>query len=375
MSGSCIIVGVGAAGASAASVLKGSGIDVTIVDKQNYHDWSMASARSLVNPDEVEKQSFVLPLDRMAEFFGAKFVQSAVKEIGPKSVTLVNGEILEADCIIAAIGGHYASGAFWKPTPELTTKEKRIASFRAENKKLALANSVVVAGAGFTGAEVAGEIKAAFPEKKVTLVGTFLANASENSRRGVKSALQTMGVILIPEGRVEQDEPIEGKVTTTKGETIDADIIYNCAGFIYSGKNLLEESLQTDVTDRGQISCRSNLQLDNCDTIFACGDILKIPEGKYGDIRGWIHAEATAKLAAANVIAFISGEEKLSDFAWSDEAMSTPAITILSPDVGVGDLGLPACMNGIQNFLARKLKGQDFFVGKLSSDFGKGETW
>lgn len=126
MPGSCIIVGVGAAGASAASVLKGSGIDVTIVDKQNYHDWSMASARSLVNPDEVEKQSFVLPLDKMAEFFGAKFVQSAVKEIGPKSVTLVNGEILEADCIIVAIGGHYASGALWKLTPELTTKEKRI---------------------------------------------------------------------------------------------------------------------------------------------------------------------------------------------------------------------------------------------------------
>jgi hypothetical protein len=112
--GSCIIVGGGLAGIQVArglQKLKGKGgkggITVTVVDRQNYLDWSLASPRSVVAPDDVQKFGYVMPLTSVCEFVGADFVQGAVDKIGPKSVTLEDGTTLKADCVVVAIGGDW----------------------------------------------------------------------------------------------------------------------------------------------------------------------------------------------------------------------------------------------------------------------------
>lgn len=235
--------------------LKKSGLEVTIIDRQNYLDWSIAAARSLVSPDDIDKHNYAMPLDKVSEFMGAKFVQSAVAQVSEKSVTLANGDVLNADFVVVAIGGQYGSGALWKPTPELTTKEKRVAAFRAEREKAAAAKAIVVAGAGLAGVEVAGELKAAFPDAKVTLVGTFLPFASDNTKAKVRKALEEMGVILT-DGRVEDPKPVNGKVKTTSNETLDADIVYMATGFIFAGAKLLDDNLKSNATENGQVSCR-----------------------------------------------------------------------------------------------------------------------
>ena len=359
-------------GVMVAKYLQKSGCQVTIVDRQNYLDWCIASARSLVSPDDIEKKDFTMPLDKIAEFFGATFVHSAVSQVGEKSVTLEDGQVLEADCVVVAIGGQYASGALWKATPELTTKEKRIEAFRAEKKQLESVNAVVIAGAGLSGVEVAGEIKSAFSAKTVVLVGTLLPTSTDYGREKVKKALLDLGVIL-KDGRVE-GEPVNGKVTTTKGETIDADIVYNAAGFVFAGSKLLNQSLQANVTERGQLVCRPTLQLQGCDTVFATGDIVKVPEGKFADTKGLMHGDETAKVVAKNVLHFLAGDN-LGEFKWSDKPLNTPSFTALGPDLAIGDMGMPKFLSGLEDMMCLKLKAGNFFASMKASGFGKGKTW
>lgn len=371
--GSCVVVGGGPAGVFVAKNLKKKGVKVTIVDRQDYLDWSLASPRSVVRPDDVETYSYVMPHEEVCQFHEAEFVHCAVSRIGPKSVSLENGTTLEADTVVVAIGGQYASGGIWKPSPDQTTRELRIAAFRSELERAKKAKSIVIAGAGPTGVEVAGEIKSEFPDKKVTLVGTYMSSSSASMRKRSKEALKKLGV-LFAEGRVEATGPDgDGKVATTKGETIDADLVWNAAGMVYAGKDLADDALSSDVTSRGQFSCRPTLQLNGCDSVFACGDVVEVPEGCHADVKGIKHAEDTAKIVAANVVNSLSSKP-LSEFKWSAKPVATPMMSALGPNVGVGDLGA-VVPNFMANVLCRKLKCKDYYMSLQKANFGKGKTW
>lgn len=373
--GSCIIVGGGPAGINVAKALQKQKVTVTIVDRQDYMDWSLASPRSLVAPEDIKKYGYVMPLDKVCEFVGAKFVQGSVTSVGAKSVTLQGGSTLEADCVVVAIGGQYAAGSIWKPLPDHTTAEKRIKAFQEQLETVKKSNNIVICGAGFAGVEIAGELKAAFPEKTINLVGSFLTAASDSKRTRVQRALEKMGVVL-KEGRVEVTEPdANHTVTTTKGETIPADLILNAAGFVYAGASLLDSSLKESVTTKGQLDCQPTLQLKTCDTVFGVGDIVAVPEGCFADVKGMLHAELTGKTVAGNIVKLLSNDDALVDFAWATKPVQTPCMSALGPKLGVGDLGLPRCMSGVGNMLCRKLKCTDYYMSIQGGNFGKGKTW
>ena len=117
----------------------------------------------------------------------------------------------------------------------------------------------MIAGAGPAGVEVAGEVKSAFPDKTVTLVGTFLAACTPRLQKRIHAALEKMGVEFA-DGRVEVSVPdANGTVTTTTGKSIPANVVLNTAGFTYQGKSLASASLQADVTEHGQFKCRPHL--------------------------------------------------------------------------------------------------------------------
>jgi len=306
-----------------------------------------------------------------------KFVHSAVKRIDETSVTLANGDVLTADYVVVSIGGFYKATDLWKPGSEtVTTKEKRIELFRSEREKIASSDvkSIVILGAGLTGVEVAGEVKTAFPDKDVTMVGILMVTASDSMRTQVRAALEKIGV-KIAEGKVKETAgPFDGKVTTTKGETFDADIVLKCAGFSFNSGDLVGENLKGNVTDRGQLNCRPTLQLKGCDNVLACGVIVAIPEGFYGDIKAGKQSEDQGKIVAKNIMC-LATEEKLVTYNWSAKPITYPLMTVLSPNIGIADMGMPFFMKQIQNFICRKVKCEDFYMSIMGKSYGKGNTW
>lgn len=223
-------------------------IDVTIIDKQNYLDWSIASPRMVVNPDTIVQMGYIMPLDKVIEHINntknsgggtkkkkkqngnsittnIKFLHGMVKKVSNKDVTLEDGTILPADVIIIATGGQYhqsstststsstnggggGAAALWKPTNDQTTKELRIAGIRLLHENIKASNHILIVGCGPTGIEIAGEIKSTFPSKKVTIVGTMLPNSSSSPtlQRRMKDTLQKrMGIVVIDENHPRID--------------------------------------------------------------------------------------------------------------------------------------------------------------------------
>ncbi|KAL3934437.1 MAG: hypothetical protein SGARI_003379, partial [Bacillariaceae sp.] len=298
-------------------------------------------------------------------FVGASFVQASVKSFDAKSVTLEDGKTLQADAVIVAIGGQYASGAVWKPSAEQTTVEKRIAAFQAQHDAMQKASSIVIAGAGPSGVEVAGEVKSAFPDKSVTLVGSVLTPASPYMASKVQATLESMGVVF-KEGRVEVEEPTNGI-----GETIKCDLLLKTAGFVYAGNKIASKKLKKSVTDRGQFVCNDQLQLTSAPTVYACGDIVQVPKGKHADVKGTVHAEATATIVAYNVVQALTKEKPtLKPFKWSSTPITKPMMSALGPKHGVGDFYL-----GMGSMMTRSFKSKDYYMGMMGKNFGKGKTW
>jgi NADH dehydrogenase FAD-containing subunit len=402
-----VIVGGGAAGMAVAKQFKGSEHSVVVVDRMDYFDWSIASPRSIMKPDDVARVGYCMPQDKICEFYGCTYMQGSVVNIEGDGVTVaVAGESgptkVSCDAVVVAIGGSYASGAPWKPRADETTMALRIEGFRAERAKIEAASSVVVAGAGLAGVEVAGEIKTEFPEKSVTLVGTFLATSSERMRTKSRRALEKLGVVLT-EGRINESAPVKGEVTTSKGEKLGCDVLLSCAGFVFSGAKLMDKSLAASVSSKGQLVCKPTLQLETCDTVFSCGDILHVPEGKFTDPKGFQHATSTATVVATNVKALLSGA-KLVNFPWATSPVYAPVFSTFGPKVGVGDMGMPSLMSGLEDSLCRTLKckecvgpikleiaqahpslllterlasigARSFFTSLQHANFGKGKTW
>lgn len=335
----------------------------------------------LVQPGDIDTIPYCLPLTKVVEHMATvkgvnntKVVQGSVKTIDATSVTLEDGTKLTADAIVVALGGQYASGAIWKATPDQTTKEKRKAAMKELRAQVAKAKGVVVAGAGPTGLEVAGEVQAAFPQAKVVMVGKLLPNHPEALRKRMRTALAALGVELVEGEHVDVDTPdSQGVVKTREGTSIEGiDIVLNAAGFSFSGASIAGKALQKDVTSKGQFDCKPTLQLKSCDTVFCTGDILAVPDGCFADVKGILHAELTSETVGKNIVHMLKSKKPLVDFQWSKTPILKPMMTAMGPDVAVGYMGLFAFM---ENFLGRKLKCNDYYMGIQGSAFGKGKTW
>ena len=218
-------------------------------------------------------------------------------------------------CVIAT-GGSYADGAIWKARPGELTAAARLAGFEAEHKALEGCSNVVVAGTGLVGCEIAGEIKAAYPDKNVTLIGGQLCPSITRGQAGRrKAALTKLGVDVKDGAGHVTSEPADGKLTTNNGTTVDCDKLYKATGFRFNSA-FAKDLLSLD--DRGRIKAQGSLQAEGCDNIFVAGDVTCVPAGKVAHIAGGQFANATCPIVAANIKSLASGSADLKTYAWPD---------------------------------------------------------
>eukprot|EP00968_Pinguiococcus_pyrenoidosus_P004994 scaffold323_cov232-Pinguiococcus_pyrenoidosus.AAC.13 len=165
------------------------------------------------------------------------------------------------------------------------------------------ASSILIVGGGPVGVEMAGEIKAAHPDKDVTIVnsGTKLLSAAVaplNDRlvTSIMRQLEALGVRVVLGARLaEIPPPPEGPVKTairptpgatfalSNGESVSADLVFVATGpsaVKPAGADLLPEGAVDGST--GLIKVNEYFLVDGMDGVFAIGDCTNIRETKMG---------------------------------------------------------------------------------------------
>src|SRR6202022_497191 len=271
---SVVVVGGGYGGINAAKALDDVA-DITLVDPTEAFVHNVASWRALVDPAWLDR--IFCPYDHLLA--PGRFLRDRAVAVDGRRVTLASGDVLEPDYLVLATGSAY-------PFPA-KTEESDIASARARHRAaheaLLDADRALIVGAGPSGLELAGEIKAFFPDKHVTvadisddiLVGPYDQALRDELRR----QLDALGVELrlgaalseLPSAPPATLAPIA--ISTADGGELVADIWFRAFGVRAHTDYLGNGSPDDRRDERGYVRVDEHLRLVGETQVFAVGDV------------------------------------------------------------------------------------------------------
>ncbi|KAK3385162.1 putative FAD binding protein [Podospora didyma] len=325
-----VILGAGIAGVPIAhhvlrfTVPKVPNLRVILVSPNTDFYWSLASPRGIISEDFSEK--LFLPLATAFSKYDPKnfelihgTAETLDQDRNTVSVALASGgggiRDIPYDAVVVATGSRDTQGMPWKGLG--STKDTRQALHDLQHK-INTAKTIVVAGAGPTGVEVAGELGERFSSSSTNTEVIYVISddlplappAKHSVRETVRSALENkLKVTIIKNTRVSSattsTEP--GKTTlelTSKDgrkRTLVADVYLPAFGVTpntgFVPPHLLAPSGQIKQTARG-------LRAEGCENVFVIGDA-----GNLEDTRSFNTDRQTHYLARVLQTYFIHGGE------------------------------------------------------------------
>src|SRR6195256_3619053 len=327
---SVVVVGGGYGGIRAAKALDDVA-DVTLVDPTEAFVHNVASWRALVDPEWLER--IFWPYEHLLAH--GRFLRDRAVAVDGRRVTLESGAVLEPDYLVLATGSAY-------PFPA-KTEEPDIASARARHRAaheaLLAADRALIVGAGPSGLELAGEIKAFFPDKHVTIADIsedILGGPYDQALRDeLRRQLDALGVELrlgtaiseLPSVAPATLAPIA--IATADGGELVADIWFRAFGVRPHSEYLEGGALQDRRDERGYIRVDEYLRVVGETHLFALGDLADADR----DMAGIANAEAG--VVTANIRALITGTGELTNYETFPPMIAIP----LGPEGGSGRLG------------------------------------
>jgi apoptosis-inducing factor 2 len=354
------VIGGGYAGGAAAKALDEFAA-VTLVEPRDAFVHNVAALRALVEPEWLSR--IFLPYDRLLA--NGRVLRDRAVAVEPGRVTLASGAELTPDFIVLATGSTYPYPAK-SGTDETATA---ISRYRESHDELARAGRVLIAGAGPTGLELAGEISDRWPEKQITILEPepeILAGPyRQDLREEIRRQLRERGVefVLGEELTAEPESPPVTvgpfAVSTRTGRTIEADIWFRCHGLTPVSGYLRGDLADARLAD-GSIEVTPELQARGQTTVFALGD------ASAADLKTAGRAGREAEVVVANVRAIVEGAELRA------YEPSPPAIVIpLGPSGGASELPGQDDVAGAEQTAA--IKGEHLFVENYRERFGLSE--
>jgi NADH dehydrogenase FAD-containing subunit len=351
-----VVLGGGYGGINLAKALDDVA-DVALVDPTDAFVHNVAAWRALVEPEWLER--IFLPYERLLAH--GRFVRGRAVGVDRGRVALASGEVLEPDYLVLATGSSYPFPAKLED-PDVGSARAHV---RAAHEALVAADRALILGAGPAGLELAGEIKAVFPDKHVTV-----ADISEDLLRGpydqalrdeLRRQLDALGVELrlgvrtggLPEAPPAAAAPV--RTATEDGEDLVADIWFRAFG-VRPHSGYLEGGSPADRRDeRGYVRVDEHLRVVGESSVFAIGDVADADRDMAGI------ATVQAGVVAANIRALAAGEGELT----RDDPFP-PLIAIpLGPEGGAGSLG-----EGVADAATiAELKGRHMLVDRYAALF------
>jgi NADH dehydrogenase FAD-containing subunit len=359
------VIGGGYGGAAVAKALDEEA-DVVLIEPRDAFVHSAGSLRALVQPDWAGNIFF--PYDTLLQ--RGAVVRDRAASVELKGVALASGGYVDADYLVLASGSDYPFPA----KPDADSAGEALERIRAAHAELAGAGRVLITGAGPVGLELAGEIKAVWPDKRVTIVdpaGLLVPGFMAEMRADLHRQLDALGVelrlgtSLAAEPSREPGRAGAFTVATGAGDEISADIWFRAHGVSLNGGYLGDLVARTA---RGQVRVTETLNAEGHRHIYALGDLTDLDEAKMAG-----YAMKHAEVVARNIIAQVRGERPTAVYRPSP----VPSVLLpLGPGGGVGQmpsddgdgaLVLPAGP-------VSEYKGADLFVGRFEELFGTVRT-
>ena len=295
-----MIVGAGFAGLNAAKELKGADVDVTIIDRRNFHLFQpllYQVAMAALNPSDIAYPIRSV-FRRQANVVRVLLGEVTDVDLERQQLTM-DGEVVEYDYLVVATGAthSYFGNDDWEPlAPGLKTVEdalmirarvlKAFERAEADPSDAERLLTFVVVGAGPTGVELAGalaeiavhalgdEFDVVDPATaRVILVeGTdrVLPPYPESLSASARRQLEALGVEVKTNALVSEID--EQGVTLSDGERIEAGTILWAAGVQASS---LGEHLG-EVDRAGRVLVEPDLSLKDNPEVFVVGDLAAV---------------------------------------------------------------------------------------------------
>ena len=353
-----VVVGGGYAGINVAKALDETA-DVVLVEPKDAFVHNVAALRALVDPSWLPQ--IYLPYDGLLA--AGRVVRDRAAKIDAGRVELASGGQIEADYIVLATGSAYPFPAKSDVDSTASAHDK----VRAAHAALAAAGRVLLLGAGPVGIELAGEIKAVWPGKHVTLLDVADDVLGARFRPDLKAELRRQlsdaGVELMLASPLRQSPPtVPGElqsftVVTESGAEVTADIWFRCFG-VSPVSDYLAGDLASARRADGFIEVTPYLQVAGQDRVFALGDVAAA-DHKMAGIAG-----RQAQLVADNIRALIAGTADLAAYEPSPPTIIVP----VGPEGGSGQLAGSDDLASAE--LVASAKGRDMLVDRFAQLLG-----
>ncbi len=324
---SVVVIGGGYGGVNVAKALD-EVADVTLVEPKDAFFHNVAALRGLVDPGFLP--TIFIPYGGLLA--NGRVVHDRAEDVDGSEVVLGSGEVLTPDFVVLASGSTY-------PFPAKAGADRADDSqhhVRATHKALAEADHALLLGGGPVGVELAGEIRAAWPDKAVTIVdmaddilgGRF----SQELRDELRRQLEEVRVELVLGSPLREGEPPTAPgelatftVTTLSGRAITADIWFRCFG-VTPASDYLSGVLASARTPEGFIEVDPHLRVLGQQNVFALGDV-STADAKMAGFAG-----RQAAVVASNVTAAIAGSGDLQTY----EPLGPVIAITIGPEGGAG---------------------------------------
>lgn len=237
-----VVVGGGIAGLAACtsirSYLDSSKLDIVLVEPKDHIEVFWATYRSLFDRDVAESSTFLL--DKYAAKHSIQHIQSTVEELTGHQIKLANGDVIEFDACVLAMGASMPYPGMGRGFEAASnSRTARLQALQHAGEQLIDdTETLLIVGGGLVGAELAGDVAAysqntAAPKNvNVILVHSGDHLCPEMSLRGgtmVQKKLEALGVQVILNDKAVENST--GKmVLESSGKVIEADRVVMTVG-------------------------------------------------------------------------------------------------------------------------------------------------
>ncbi|MFC4117972.1 NAD(P)/FAD-dependent oxidoreductase [Nonomuraea zeae] len=362
MSRTVAVIGGGYGGAAAAKALDAD-TDVILIEPRDAFVQNAVSLRALARPEWAEHLFF--PYDKLLR--RGRVVHERAARVDAGGVTLASGARVDADYLVLATGSDYPYP--FKTGADLTRRARE--RLLGTHEELAKAERVLITGAGPVGLELAGEIKAVWPDKHVTIVDPaqrLLPGFEPALIEDLHRQLDALGVDLRLGTTLTTQPPAEpglagGFTVESSHGRISADIWFRAHG-VRVKSDFLGAELAAARTPAGHVRVTETLNVEGFGNVYAVGDLTDLAEAKMAG-----NAMQHAETVAANIISQVRGERPTARY------VPSPLPFVLLPLGPGGGVGQVPSENGPLVLPAQAVadyKGADLFTGRFAELFGTG---